>query len=90
MCAEDFKATLHSSQIRASNKYLYIYVGLTVGLMILTFLGNVSFASFTLSISKRLHNNMLSTLLRTAMKFFDTTPQGRILNRLSKDTNSVD
>lgn len=90
MCAEDRKATLTTSQIRASNKYLYIYVGLTVGLMILTFLGNISFASFTLSISKRLHNNMLQTLLRTAMRFFDTTPQGRILNRLSKDTNSVD
>uniref|UniRef100_A0AC34GZI1 Uncharacterized protein n=1 Tax=Panagrolaimus sp. ES5 TaxID=591445 RepID=A0AC34GZI1_9BILA len=40
--------------------------------------------------SKKLHNNLLFSLLRSPMQFFDTTPLGRILNRLSKDIEKID
>merc|ERR1719195_1623741 len=35
----------------------------------------------TLTGAKTLHNKMLSNILRNPLSFFDTTPQGRILNR---------
>ena len=37
-----------------------------------------------------LHDNLLSTLLKAPMSFFDSTPLGRIVNRFSKDMNSID
>lgn len=40
--------------------------------------------------SKSLHNKMFNCILRTPMKFFDTNPSGRILNRFSKDMGAVD
>ena len=40
--------------------------------------------------SKYLHETMLYTLLRSTMQFFESTPIGRILNRFSKDMNSVE
>lgn len=40
--------------------------------------------------SKGLHNKMFAKLLATPMRFFDTNPSGRILNRFSKDMGAID
>lgn len=40
--------------------------------------------------ARLLHNNMLLNILRLPMSFFDTTPVGRILNRLTSDVEKID
>ncbi|KAK7506164.1 hypothetical protein BaRGS_00002276, partial [Batillaria attramentaria] len=40
--------------------------------------------------ARTLHHNMLVSVLRLPLTFFDTTPLGRIINRFSKDVDAVD
>lgn len=60
--------------IKTSTKYIGLYVGLTGILIILSLAGNISFTTFTITVAKKLHENMLLSLLHTKLSFYDTTP----------------
>ncbi|CDZ98657.1 multidrug resistance-associated abc transporter [Phaffia rhodozyma] len=40
--------------------------------------------------SKILHNEMLKSVVRSTTRWFDTTPSGRIVNRFSRDQETID
>jgi ABC-type multidrug transport system fused ATPase/permease subunit len=44
----------------------------------------------SLSASRGLHSRLLARVVRLPMSFFDSQPTGRLLNRFTKDTESVD
>ncbi|KAI8324897.1 hypothetical protein GQ54DRAFT_255639 [Martensiomyces pterosporus] len=44
----------------------------------------------SLKASKTLHERLLHTVLRAPVRFFDTTPVGRLINRFSKDMETID
>ncbi|KAF9210521.1 Canalicular multispecific organic anion transporter 2 [Podila verticillata] len=72
-------------------KLLGVYAALVLGFMILNVV--VSYVVMVLAAiraSTRLHERLLTTMLRLPMSFFDTTPLGRIVNRFSSDVYSTD
>lgn len=80
--------TFVRSDDRMSNLGIYGLFGL--GQTIATVLASLLLYLSTLQGAKTLHNNMLSNILKSPLSFFDTTPQGRILNRFGKDVDVLD
>lgn len=50
----------------------------------------LSLLSATVTASVTLHNKLLGHILRLPKSFFDTNPAGRVLNRFSKDIETMD
>lgn len=83
----------NSSSLRDSpmmHQYAAIYASSMVVMLLLKLLRGVAFVKGTLRASSKLHDELFHKILRCPMKFFDTTPIGRILNRFSKDMDEVD
>ena len=70
--------------------YLAIYGSLIAGNTVFALIRAFSFAFFGISATTTLHNNMLQSVMKATMHFFDKTPVGVILNRFSSDIYSVD
>lgn len=46
--------------------------------------------AYNVTVARALYNKAVNAVLKTPLRYFDTTPQGRIINRLVKDTDTVD
>lgn len=72
------------------NVSIYIYSGLIVGTILVTIIRSFVFFKVAMVSSKNLHMKMFNALLKAPMRFFDTNPSGRVLNRFSKDMGTID
>ncbi|KAM4602664.1 ATP-binding cassette sub-family C member 12 isoform 2-T2 [Polymixia lowei] len=70
--------------------YQMVYGLLVVVMVILSIIKGYSFTKVTLHASSKLHDSMFKKIVASPMRFFDTTPTGRVLNRFSKDQDEVD
>nr|CAH7718231.1 unnamed protein product [Callosobruchus chinensis] len=70
--------------------YVNIYTLYIFGAVILTSVRSIFYFKICMTASKVLHNRMFACILQAPMRFFDTNPSGRILNRFSKDMGGLD
>ena len=63
---------------------------LGVGQALASFINGVIFAMLIYASSRRLHKDAIFRVLHAPMSFFETTPVGRIMNRFSKDIDTMD
>ncbi|CAA7266944.1 unnamed protein product [Cyclocybe aegerita] len=70
--------------------YMGIYAGLGVGQAVANFLMGAAFAVLTYFASQSLHRDAIRRVMHAPMSFFETTPLGRVMNRFSKDIDTID
>ncbi|KZV74002.1 hypothetical protein PENSPDRAFT_244681 [Peniophora sp. CONT] len=70
--------------------YMGIYAALGVGLALCAFANGVAFAVLVYTASRNLHLDAITRVMHAPMSWFDTTPLGRIMNRFSKDIDTMD
>ncbi|CAB3237240.1 unnamed protein product [Arctia plantaginis] len=71
-------------------QYLTVYGSVILGIILFSQLRIISFVVMTMRASQNLHNTIYEKLIVTVMRFFDTNPSGRVLNRFSKDMGAMD
>ncbi|KAK2842716.1 hypothetical protein Q5P01_012916 [Channa striata] len=69
---------------------MYIFVATSESVLALGFLRGLPLVHTLLTVSKRLHEKMLSAVLRAPMAVLNTMKTGRIMNRFVKDMATID
>ncbi|KAM7415177.1 hypothetical protein PAMA_019817 [Pampus argenteus] len=69
---------------------IYIYVAISESVLALGFFRGLPLVHTLLTVSKRLHEQMLSSVLRAPMALLNTMKTGRIINRFTKDMATID
>lgn len=74
----------------SNNTFMGIYAALGIGSAITAFFMGFSNALINYFASVRLHRDAIKRVFYAPQSFFDTTPLGRIMNRFSKDVDTID
>ncbi|CAG5187876.1 uncharacterized protein ALTATR162_LOCUS11812 [Alternaria atra] len=73
-----------------STYFLGVYAVLGLIFMFITFLREGFLFGGSLAASKRIHERLIQKVTHAKFRFFDQTPLGQLMNRFSKDIESVD
>ncbi|CDW52941.1 multidrug resistanceprotein k; multidrug resistan ceprotein j; multidrug resistanceprotein b [Trichuris trichiura] len=88
--SEDALLSKNDSRYVDTNTRIGGYAGFGIAQAFFMFVGALVMAFGMVGASKKLHSNLLHSLLRVPMSFYETTPLGRIVNRIGKDIDMVD
>ena len=86
MISSPFPRVAHPNAFRQMG----IYATLGVSLTIMFFITGGIVGHLTYFASKCLHRTAMTSVAHAPMSFFETTPLGRIMNRFSKDIDTID
>lgn len=81
---------IENDELLPVNVYIYSYTAIVVAIFFFGITRSLTFYKLCMRCSQRLHDFMFGALIRSSMRFFDTNPSGRILNRFSKDMGAID
>ncbi|KAI9597297.1 hypothetical protein BDF19DRAFT_436473 [Syncephalis fuscata] len=84
--------SIYIEQTTAQNRRWHFVIYFALTLITLAFIGLPHFFTYfaALKASHSLHGNLVNSITRATIRFFDTTPVGRIINRFSSDINAID
>ncbi|XP_024216145.1 multidrug resistance-associated protein 1 [Halyomorpha halys] len=89
--SDDKDSVINGTQNMGKTKmYLELYGLLGFGGTFVNLFSSLTWYIGAVNAGAMLHSLLLKNIMHSPMSFFDTTPQGRILNRFSKDIDVLD
>eukprot|EP00871_Galdieria_phlegrea_P001718 jgi/Galph1/2547/GphlegSOOS_G1226.1 len=79
-----------NNQHQSTLYYVSIYLALAMANALFILTRQLTWILGGLVASQNMHYNMLNSVIRAPMRFFDATPVGRVLNRFAKDQEALD
>jgi ABC-type multidrug transport system fused ATPase/permease subunit len=70
--------------------YLGVYFAIGMAALVVSSVRLLILYNGSITASRRIHSQLLDRILRAKVRFFDTTPMGRIVNRFSSDLETID
>jgi ABC-type multidrug transport system fused ATPase/permease subunit len=83
------ESLIHALAIDHKNSIL-VYGGLGILTLLGVLINRLFWLERGMAAGRDLHNGMLRSVLKAPIRFFDSTPIGRVLQRFSRDVESVD
>ena len=74
----------------SNDDYLAGFAGIGIGQAAVSWARTFAWAVASLAAANSLHLALFKATLRTRLAFFDTTPLGRVIQRFTKDTETLD
>lgn len=74
-----------SSLVLSTQSCILIQAGLLAALLLFLVLRTLGYYATVIRVARNIHHMMFNGIILTSMRFFDTNPSGRILNRFSRD-----
>lgn len=81
------QVTANTSQVNMS--IMYGYIALYVLQSIVSYTGNIIFSKVSFTIIKDMRQDAFANMQRLSMRFFDQTPDGSIVSKITNDTEAV-
>jgi ABC-type multidrug transport system fused ATPase/permease subunit len=70
--------------------FFVVFASLTLLTVLLSYVAQATFRKACAHTAQRAHDRMLGGVMQSPLRFFETTPSGRILNRFSADIQQLD
>lgn len=70
--------------------YIGIYAGITLGSTIMTLLAFLTYANGQWIAAHKLHRGLAKAVMNVSLSWWSDVPVGRVVNRFSRDMNSID
>ena len=82
--------TQAGKNVVSAQNLVLIYGALGLLSLLITYLNNILWSYRGIRAGQLFHDRVLAAILKSEIRFFDSTPVGRILQRFSRDIESVD
>ena len=71
-------------------QFFAAFAGLTLVILLVGYVAQATFRRACAHTAQKAHDNMLTGVMQSPLRFFETTPSGRMLNRFSADIQQLD